>query len=529
MIFIRNIVSLKKIILILILLPFCAQSQKIKFTDEENKFADEQFEKLRDIKFSDDAFHPIVEGALAKVPYHPKFVHAMLDAKLFVNDFKFVCRYCSSLDDNYLSAFQNILNEICSYSYIRNHDFTGLKNRLIPLMEDKNSRELYLSAYYLGVDNDEEFQNHAKFSISKVYPSLKQMFIRDQFFVRYMAFLIENDNEEDFSTFLKDYESTIFSSDLEMPYYINLMGYYLLSSDFAAVEKLSNHVRKLNPFNYRYLYPIYAWSYGLQDQEALAIEFVEKSFRLEDSDFKIMTEANMGEGDVFPMLSMAIRSIKDFKTKERLVEQGITYFENQENYKVRFKLYQSLLYAAKEIKKAESVLKECKPYLTDVNFKDLEAMIKMENELGKDNPNYRLVDELMNLVLPNIKMYEMKFQKILYRYKVNYNSKKPVFTVQEIVNELNELLQYPLSNTTRQTVLHFKILFIAENDRDWAQRELDKLSGGDAIGIVADFKSIDNNPEKASEILISSRKSLKDINNINFINVTYINKITLKE
>ncbi|MEX0598523.1 MAG: hypothetical protein WD512_18720 [Candidatus Paceibacterota bacterium] len=524
---------MKKIVFILLLFSFFGKSQNTSFTKEQFEFVDNFYEKFENTNPSKEEFLKELEDALQIVPYHPNFVESLLKEKFNDRDFKFMIDYCSSLDDNYLSTFQPILVEVCACGYFFNGDNYGLYNRIIPLTQNKDTRELFLTAYYLGVEDYKEFIKLGKSSLSKSYKYDGQMILRSHLFNYFIAVLQENEYSKEFAAFrrdLKEYEATIFSSDLSMPIYYILLQSIISANDFVMAEKLIDYVKKQDVSNYKYLYPIAALFYSNKGDQSLTIEALEQALKLEKSDFERITKAENVSLDIFSCYSMSIRKIEEYKTRERLVNQAITYFEKRDDYKIRFKIYQSLLYASKDIDKARVILKEFEPYLVDLNLTDLDYMIRIENELGKENPNYRMVDDCMREVTPYKNIPEVMFQRIVYQYNVNYNSKKPVFSLNQMVEELDKLLEYPMIRDAKMKYLRFKIIMIGQKDRAWAKRELEKLPEDEAAEILLDFESTKNNSQKASEILISNTNELKDIRgNINLIHVGYINAIRLKK
>jgi hypothetical protein len=524
---------MKKIILILLFLPFSTWSQSLDFTEEQEAFVLDFLKKLEKkiINISVDDYFKEMDEALVKAPYHPRLVEEYLRNKFFVMmDFKFVSDYCSRLEDAYLSTNQSILVDPCASAYVFSENHIELYNRIIPLTNDENLRELFLSFYYFGAENYDDFIKYARKSVTKNFNYKSQMMLRDLAFQYLVVILNLYENVNDFSTFIKDYEDTIFSTDLSIPIYNVLIQSSVFNSDFLMAEKLLDYVKNLETNNYKYLYPISALYYSYKGDQSLAIKALDNALNLEISDFEKITHAGDISKDIFNLYSMSIRELEDFNTKERLINKAIIFFEDRNDYRIRFKLFQSLLYASEDFKRAKSILNEIEPYLKEQNVKDLEHIFKMENELGKKKPDYRLVDNLISKMLPNLNLSSLDFQRILYRYKVNYNSKRPVFTLNEIVEELDKLLERPLDRQERLRYLQFKILLIGENDRESAIKELEKLPEDLANEIISDFESTENNPEKISEFLISNRKELEDINgSINLINVSYINVVQLKE
>jgi hypothetical protein len=524
---------MKKIVLILLLFPFFGWSQKTNFTDEQIDFGDQFYEKMKNTNLTEEEFIVEIQNALAEVPYFPDFVQSLLAAKYNLRDFNFINDYCSRLDDNYLSTFQPILVDVCPCGYFFNGDNDGLYHRIIPLTQNKDTRELLLTAYYWGTEDYKEFIKLGKSSLPRSYKYDGQMLLKSHLFDCFIAVLQQNENSKEFAAFTKDmkkYEATIFASDLSIPTYYILIQASIFNNDFVMAEKLIDYVKKQDVDNYKYLYPMSALFYSQKGEERLTIEALEQAFKLSDAEFDRITEAGYISSDIFSSYSMSIRKIEDYKTKERLVNQAITYFDKREDYKIRFKIYQSLLYASKDIDKARAILKECEPYLVDLNLTDLDYMIRIENELGKENPNYRLVDDYMKEVTPYKNSPEIIFQRIIYQYNVNYNSRKSVFSLNEMVEELDKLLQYPLIREAKIKYLRFKIILIGQKDKAWAKRELEKLPEDEAEEITVDFESTQNNSPKATEILGSNSSDFKDIKgNNSLIYVGYINAIRLKK
>lgn len=520
----------KKIkVLLILLLPILGWSQPTNFTQKQIEIVRDFYEEMENE--TEEEFASRVEEVLEKVPYHPKLVQSFLKVKLYRDsDTKFIYNYCKDLDDRYLFSFQPILVEHCACAYYYEKDINGLYFRIIPLIEDMDAKELYLTSYYLLKENKDTFKVFAESSLSKTYEYYGQNLVRDNLLGYFYALFINDLYFSKKAKFIENYEHIIFSSELDVIIYSELISASVYNKDYELVERLMNHVKEVYIDGFKYLYPVKALYHAKKGEDDLVIEALENAFDIEKSDFNFIFHERILKRNIFDLYSMSIMELENYKTKQRLVNKGIEYFENRNDYKIKFKLYQSLLHASKSLKKARSVLEECKPYLKEQNLNDLERMIRIENELGKKTPDYRLVNSLIGEVLDNYSSTDIDFQRILFQYKVNYNTKKTVFSIEETVKQLDNLLEKPLDINTRLKYLQFKIVLIGENDREWALREIEKLPSDLTKEIISDFGLTENNSQMASELLISNRKELKDINkSINLIITVYINELELKE
>lgn len=523
---------INKIILIVLLLPLAGWSQPTTFTDEEHKFADDFFEKMtKKIPIPSDELYAELDTAMKKVPFYPGFVAVLLREKMLVNsnrDFEFGYEYCKKLDDHYLSTFQPILEELCAYAYYMKKNDDELYNRIIPLIKDENIKGLYLAGYYRINGNEDEFINHAKYSILENYKYESLNFIRDNHLYEYYRIIRNKKNTNLLEQFLKDYEKAIFSSNLDALFYLSLIENATHTFNDVLAIKLINYVKELDVEKYKSLSPAIAYYYSLNGEEEIALEALKKAFEIDKSDF--LNNYNPDARLIFNTYSTSINKLSDFKTKERMVEKGLSYFEDMNDYKIMFQLYQSMLHASKDIKAAKAILKECEPYLNEINYNNLNNILMINNEMGKKKPDYKMVDSLLDKVVTTIDLSSFYYQKIRYRYKVNYTTKKPVFTLNEVVEDFDKIFSKPLSKADKLYYLRPKLLFIGESDKEWFIREIEKLPADIADELMESYNIAEKNPEKAAELLSTNKRTLKDINRtVDFISISYLNTITLEK
>lgn len=521
---------IKKIILIILLLPVMGWSQPTTFSDEEHKFARSVAEKmLNNPSISSDEVYLELDIAMQKVPYHPGLVQYLLTEKFNSKDYEFVYNYCKKLDDHYLSTFQPILVEICGKTYCYKEDYDGLYNRIIPLIKDENIKGLYLALYYKDKGNEAEFIKHAKYSILGNYKYDFLNYLRDYHLYEYYRIISNKKNTSLLESFLKDYEQVIFLSNFNVVFYLSLIedATHTLNDELAI--KLINYVKELDVEKYKSLYPAIAYYYSFKGEEEVALEALNKAFEIDKSVF--LKSYNPDDTQlIFNTYSVSISKLSDFKTKERMIEKGMHYFEDILEYKIMFKLYQSMLSATKDITAAKAILKECEPYLNEINYDNLNNILIINNEMSKKKPDYRMVDGLLDKVVAAIDFNPYYYQKIMYRYKVNYSTKKQVFTLNEVVEGFDKIFSKPLSKADELYYLRPKLLFIGESDKEWLMREVEKLPTDIADELIESFNIAENNPEKTAEILSTNKMSLQDVNRtVDFINISYLNTIILKK
>jgi hypothetical protein len=520
---------IKKLILMILSIPVMGWSQPTTFSNEETEYVRNVLEKIfYNSSISTDEVFSELDYAMQKVPYHPGLVQYLLRVKLLdTKDYEFVYSYCKKLDDHYLSTFQPILVELCGYTYYYKDDYEGLYDRIIPLIKDENIKGLYLALYYRNKDDEHEFIKHAKYSILGNYKYDILNNFRDYHLDEYYRIISHKKNTSLLESFLKDYEQVIFSSNLNALFYLSLIEDATHTINDVLAIKLINYVKELDAEKYKSLAPAIAYYYSFKGEEEVALEALNKAFEIDKSEF--LKSYNPDARLIFNTYSTSISRLSDFKTKEIMVEKGLHYFEDMVEYKIMFKLYQSMLYASKDIIAAKAILKECEPFLNEINYSNLNNILIINNEMGKKNPDYRMVDGLLDKVVTAIGINSFYYQKIMYRYKVNYRTKKPVFTLNEVVEDFDKIFSTPLSKEDEMYYLRSKLLFIGESDKEWFIRELEKLPTDIANKLIESYNMAENNPEKIAEILSTNQIYLNDINRtVDFINISYLNSIILK-
>jgi len=512
---------IKKIILIVLLLPFVGWSQPTEFYKEETDFAMSVLEKRKkNISQPLDEYLLELEAALQKVPYHPNLVQSLLRIKLYdKKDFKFICNYCKKLDDYYLTTYQGVLVELCAYAYFAQEDYEELYNRVTPLIEDKNIKDLYLAAYYYHKNNEEAFVKHLKYALFVSYKYSSLNYLRDIHLQNYRNIIINQRNSNSIKSFLKDYEKAFFLSNLPTSFYVDIIEKATFTLNFDLAERLIKYVEKLNTEKYKYLYPIIAYYQSYKGEESLAVEALDKAFEMDRIGFKNSYPVNIAH-----IFNESIFNLKDFKTKERMFDKGMQYFEGMNDYKIKFKIGKSMLLATQDVKVASALLKECEPFLNARNYNDFKNIHLINSEMGKKNPDYRVVDNLLNDVVSTLDVHPTYFQKIMFCYRVNYRAKKPVFTLNEILEDYDKILSKPLSKADEQYYLIYKLRMINEYDKELLMKEIEKLSDDFANELTESLNVEVINSEKTANATKPETISTA----VDFITINYLKMNQLK-
>jgi hypothetical protein len=513
---------IKRIITILFFIPFLGWSQRTLFTAKEDEFVGGVLETIiNNTSLSTNEIYSELDLALQKVPYHPGLVQYLLRDKLFFTfrDYEFGYEYCKKLDDYYLSTFQPLLIDPCAYVYYVKEDLEGLYNRVIPLIKDESIKGLYLAAYYYEKNNEDDFIKHAKYSLNKSYKYESLNFLRDVHLFNLHTIVIDQRNANSIKSYLKDYEKSFFISNLPTSFYLSIIEDATYTLNFDLAERLINYVKELDTEKYKYLYPIIAYYHSYKGEESLAAEALEKAFEMDQSGFLNTYPVNIAH-----IFTESIFNLSDFKTKEQMFDKGIRYFENVNDYKIKFMLGKSMLYASKDLKEAKAMLKECEPYLSEVNYNDFNNILMINNEMHKKKPDYRKVNTLLNTVVSRIDMNPLYFQKIMFCYRVNYKAKKTVFTLDEILADFDKILNKPLSKADEQYYLIYKFRVIKEYDNELLVKEIDKLDD-DFAQELSDSMNVDEiNSEKPT-----NQTKPEDINtSVDFITIKYLHLFSIK-
>ena len=505
----------KVLILIFLLISIKGWTQSTEYSDEENKFVDEFMEKHINQKgLTSDEVYSKLEIGMEEVRYHPVFVEKLLTTKLWVDgDATFTYDYCERLLDNtYLSTFQSILIDPCAYSYMVAKDYEGLYNRIIPRINDDNIRGLYLAAYYQYKHNKygtnwDEFKEHISYSVNIEY-DYEILNHHKNWLLSYLFDDVLRTLELSyFRWFIEEYKEAIYSSDLPTYQFSSVIGYAVDfdNSDSDIAKNIIEHVRGLNVEKFNYLHPAIALYHFHEGRESLAIEALDKSFEMDRAGFF----------EAYPKDFISIESfyldvifgLEDFKARERLLDKALQYFKGHKSYEVRLNLLQALLLASEDIGAAKDILKNNKSYLSKKAYGINKKALVACKEFSKKKPDYRFVENVLSMMLSEL--YGQEFtedlsnlddRKALYRYIVNQNVEKPVFTLKEIVEVIDDALEEfsKGSHAGYDDFLYFKLAIIAERDEDWLKRELDKLPKDVASEFVERLNNQDNLTELES-------------------------------
>lgn len=492
-------------ILIFLFAPLIGWAQPTTFTEEEENYVVEFIETLkkRTPLTTNELIEAINEG-LEIVPFHPTLVEILLSEKSNNDDFAFVHNYCENLDDEYLSDFQSILFTVCAYTYLKVDDYDGLYNRIIPLIKDRNIKGLHLMAYYFyNGYQEEEFKEHAKYALQNRY-EYGILNGYKNYFLEYFIYQLTTENYSnsaiiEITSFLNEYEDAFLSSDMLVFAYYRLIEAAVVYSNLELAKKLIDYVKELYPEKYEYLYPVVAFYHSqVEGEEDLVKKALENTFKMDKAGF--LDAYPLEETDFRAIFFKSISLLTDHEDKKKYVEQGVDYLQDIPILKQGLRLYQSMILAPEDLKCAKKILKEYETVLDETNYSLFGDILFALNEVNKKKPDYRQVDAILNelMKINNFAVIGAYYLQVKFRYKVNYNSKKPVFTL----NEILEPFEYILTDSFdyKEYFLEQKLKIIGEYDNEWLLRELEKLPKDVADEFIEKFSHQNDDLEKAKEL-----------------------------
>lgn len=509
----------KRTILIFIFAPLIGLAQPITFTEEERDYVNELVEKLKKrMPLPSDELYEVLYEGLEVVPFHPIFIQTLLREKIRNQEYAFVYDYCNKLDNEYLSEFQSILFNPCAYAYFMKDDYESLYYRIIPMIEDRNIRGLYLMAYYAENEQNENFLEHAKYALQNSYEFEILNHLKNAYLKSYIRYVLIENNPSKIKNFLNEFEEAFFSSDLPTYTYSRLIRMAIIHSNFTLAKKLIDYVEELYPEKYKYLYPVVAYYHSfIVGEEDLTKKALDEAYKMDKLGF--LDAYPSDHKDLRTLYVNSISLLGDFEDKKKYVEQGIRYFEDIPIpiYKTGLRLYQSMLLASEDMKSAQKILKEYETILDKTSYSFLSDILIALNEVDKKKPDYRKVDAVLNELVKAYDFYLAYYHQVMFRYKVNYNSKKPVFTLNEIVEPF-EYIQSNSPNQYKEFYLRKKLVIIGESDNEWMMRELERLPEDVADEFIESFSSQHDDSEELKETISKNEKELENIK----VNVDYL-------
>ncbi|WP_334113416.1 hypothetical protein [Paucihalobacter sp.] len=528
----KIICQMKKLILILFVFPLLGWSQKLDFNQEQEVLVNNFIEMYDSGHYTSySVFLEDMEIALSKAPYHPKLVALLLQI-YFSIDYDFITNYCNKLDDDYLFANQNILVDDCAAAYSLKNDVSTLNNRIIPLIEDQNIKDFYVAfLFYLNGDYDTTYNHFIElFSVSYEFVSISGF--KHDVFVRLISYLSKNSDNQRLISIINKYEDVIYYKStngdiktfgLDIQTWLIMIYGAINDQNYQLAEKLIKHSVALNNDNYKAMHIATAFLNSRRGDENTAIEYFEKALQMDDSAFEKIINNETGSINIVHFYLYTLDALTDFKAKEKLTNQALIYFENRYDYWIRLKLYQSMLYASKDLKKAQSILETYEDKLFEQSYHELNLLLRIENEISKRKPNHKLIDDLLGEIAQNNNELIFNISRIYFRYKVNYNSKKLVFNNNETIELIDHMIQNPLNDKAKNLYILLKVVLMAEEDTEKALIELQNLQLQELEQFQALQESIANKKIESAFKSINPKHGVNDIySEVRALKVNYL-------
>lgn len=483
-----------RIFLILVLIPLFTFAQPTDFTKEQDKFVDNFVKEIPNKNYtSNEDMVSDLEKALEEVPYHPVLVYAYLDVFMTrYKEYNFVSNYCQKLSFDYLVQNQDILCGRCMVSFNLNKDLE-LLNDNISLIEDKDIRNLYKAVYFYELNEGDKFIEYAsKLINNEVFENVNSVHgiyiikvLKNLVFTAFVYHLTSTEKTDTLVSILDANQDLIASKEMDFVIF-SIVANVAISNDMLRLsEKLLNNSFANYPSQYKYIPILKAFLASKKGDENEAILQLTRSLLLDDSVFDVYFSSELN----FYMVYINILvSLKDFESKVRIVNDMLDFFEGRSPFVYRTKLYQSMLYASKDLEKAKNILESCKPKIDASAYEVFKVLIEIENELHKETPDYKSIDaQLSNFeeIMPEFNYLSIKY---FFHEQVNTQNNAEVFEANKMISYLERLIELSDNENDQLLFVKNKIEILAITDIDRANEELDKLgfSESDKVEIFGD-------------------------------------------
>lgn len=500
--------NLNKSVLILFFIPLLAFAQKTDFTPEQEALAQEVVNKIKTAQEIDyDEFIKDINAALDKVPYHPDLLYQLFRVYAYgPADFYSVYKYCQRLDQNYLKSHQELLVEFCAAcSSTEDLDFFY---SLIPSVSEKKYRDLFYSVYFIETDNYAEAEKYILPTLNYDYELKALVYYQNNMFKYYINYLAIIEKSSRIFEMMTTYKEQLRSYSLDMDTYFILIETAIINQNYSLAGELINQFALSSFQNFKYISIAKAYLYSLKGDEDLAVGFLESALNLDDSAFEVILNETDGF-NVFSFYIKTINNLSDYDTKMNLVSKMLDFFEGRALFTLQTKLYQSVLYAANDIEKAKINLESCKEMISTEDYNSFQSLIQIENELHKDDPDYKLVDQIIEDFKPVLGKREFVELRLDFRSDVNVEKKLFYFTAEEMNEDLSQFIEFIDDEEKKRELIFLKIKGIALYDIDRAYEELDKLGLDDSEKLLF---AEDLNNTMDIDTSVETKKAIKGIN-----------------
>lgn len=480
---------MKKTFLILLFIPQFFFAQNTNFTQEQEDVVENVVEELlnnkENISYEEETLES-VQKALEEVPYHPELVWRLLDIHLgYFKDPKFVSNYCQQLSDEYLAQNQYILCAYCMASFVFNTEAELIKNRIY-LIENEDIKNFYQATYFYHLDQWDEFIEYAskvinhevfeKVNFKHEIPFIK--YISDKVFRELVAHLVTTKETDILANIIETNQDAIASKKMDFDIFFTVTNVAISNDILNLSETLLNNSFANYPSEYKYVSILKAYLASEKGDETSAVIHLERSLLLDDSVFEVILNEsikNSGEINTFPAYIRTLENLTDYKTKERIVNDMLDFFEGRLRFTLQTKLYQSMLYASQDLQKAQDTLDACQADVNTQTYDFFQQLIQIESALHQEEADYNYVNQLLSYFEEKLSEEDYLMLKFDFQYGVNQLKNDEYFDAKLMIEDLNRLIELTSSEEKKLRYTITKIKILAITDVDQANEELDQL------------------------------------------------------
>lgn len=518
---------MKNYLIIVFFIPLFVFPQRADYTSDQEKYVDEILKGLSSQdKVNFEVFIETLNNALKKAPYHPDILMKLFNIYTYgLNDFNFVTNYCQQLDKDYLQNNQNILNEFCAYCYFLTDRYDDLLYA-INLMDEQKDKDLYKALYYIYADDR---QKGIEFAIQCIYHNYKtrSQYLTKKFIIsRIIMDLYFSQRYRYLNEIITEHKDQLRTIELELEAFLLLIETAILNESYDFAEDLISDTIIRFPQFFKYMAIYKSVVYSKKGEDSEAIKAMEKALNYDEDDFKVILNEKDGL-NIFSNYILTLNNLNNYEDKVRLSEQMLDFFQGKELFSLKIKLYQSVLYASRDIEKAKAILNSCKEDITEEDYRNFNQLIKIQNQLYKENPDYKLVNQLLYNFKGSLSDKEFLMLTVGFKYSVNIEKNTAYFDATKMVEELDQLIEITNDEEQRSKYKLQKIQTISTYDLEKANRELDKLGIVDNDRLYyldREFKEQKSNEENVSS---DDVKGIKKFYNLNSMLIDFIMNVKI--
>lgn len=466
---------MKNYLLFFYLLPLFVFPQKTNYTTEQEQIVDKiVFEINNSEEINYDLFIANLNNGLDRVPYHPDLVYQLLRVYSYgQDDFQSASSYCQRLDKNYLLNNQNILVEFCASSFFLVENYEKVHS-LLPLINEQKNKDLYNALYYIEIKELDKGIEYVLKCLNHDYTYQSQIILKYYIINRMIMDLYLSDRFNYLNKIITENREQFRSFKLELEAFVMLIESAIIDGDYKLVEDLISESIIRFPQFFKYMTVYNALIYSKKGKDLKAIKAMEKALKFDETAFTDILNEKDGL-NIFANYILTLNNLSKYKDKVQLSMQMLDFFKGKELFTLKIKLYQSVLFASKDLDKAQTILDSSNQENSQKNHENFNQLLKIQNELYKENPDYKLVNQMLYNFKNNLSEIEFLMLIVDYKYTVNIAKNSAYFEPKKMVQELDQLIEITEDEEQLLKYRLQKIQTIATYDFELANKELDRL------------------------------------------------------